>query len=218
MDKRNNTGTLIWGSLLVILGLVFLAQNLNILGPVRDFVWIMLFSLGGAAFLFAYLTEPDGRWWAVIPSLALLGLSGLLLMSALGGVFASTVGPALFLLSLSLAFWVIFFTRRTFWWAIIPGGVLASVSSVVFFEGINVPFDTGGLMLLGLAVTFLLVSFTENHSRRNMWALIPAGVLAVIGLSILLASMSILGYVWPLALVAVGAYFVLRSRGGATER
>ena len=32
-------------------------------------------------------------------------------------------GGALFLGSIGLAFWVIYFVRRDFWWAVIPGGV-----------------------------------------------------------------------------------------------
>jgi len=42
------------------------------------------------------------------------------------------------------------------------------------------------------------------------WALIPAAVLLIIGLLIAAATASLLNYLWPVALILVGLYVIVR--------
>jgi hypothetical protein len=60
-------------------------------------------------------------------------------------------GRALFLAALSLAFWAVYLTRREQWWAIIPGGALATLALVAALDTIKLPIDTGGIFLLAWA-------------------------------------------------------------------
>ena len=43
------------------------------------------------------------------------------------------------------------------------------------------------------------------------WAFIPAGILGLMGILIALAMGSLLNYIWPVALIVVGVYILLRG-------
>src|SRR6266700_3134018 len=74
--KRIETSIIV-GMVLIGAGVLFLLQNLGVLGPVGNVVRALLFVVGGGAFLMAFAIKP-GHWWALIPGFALLGLGALL--------------------------------------------------------------------------------------------------------------------------------------------
>lgn len=201
---------LVWGLVLITLGALFLLQSIGIIGSVMAPLWVLIFALGGGVFLYFYWTDRAGRWWAVIPGLALIGIASVI---ALGELWPSSgaLGGALFLASLSLAFWLVYLTRREQWWAIIPGGALATLALVAGLDTINLGIDTGGIFLLGLGVTFLALAFIETAQGRMKWALIPAAVLIVLGLVVTFESARMLPVMGPLMLIVGGGYLVLRA-------
>ncbi len=68
----------IGGVLLIVAGVLFLLQELALLGNAFEYLWLTILALGGGFFLFIFISEPD-QWWAVIPGLALtFSLVGLL--------------------------------------------------------------------------------------------------------------------------------------------
>lgn len=170
-----------------------------------------LFAATGIAFVVAYLSEPRQRWWAIIPGCTLLGLSGLLILSSLPGGIGSAIGAPVFLASISLAFFIVFLSGAERWWALIPAGVMASVATVTLVELLHWPVDGGVVMMFGLAAAFGLVSLIETPSGKMRWALVPAGVLFGVGLLILSASVHMMRWLWPLAIIAVGLGFVAKS-------
>jgi hypothetical protein len=77
--------------------------------------------------------------------------------------------------------------------------------------------DTGGaVMMFGLALTFLAVSLVNTSEGRMRWALIPAGVLGVIGLFVLLQAAEWSNIVIAVVLLGLGAWLILgaRTQGG----
>ena len=68
-----------------------------------------------------------------------------------------------------------------------------------------------GIFFLGLALTFALVYLLPMPGGRMRWALIPAGVLFVVGLVVMMATTSAMSIVWAVALIAGGAYLVYRT-------
>jgi hypothetical protein len=196
------------GILLVAVGALLLLQTFNILRFVWEVVWTVLFLAGGAGFLVVFLGGEE-NWWAVIPGMALLGIGALIGLSILG--LDDTIGGALFLGALSLAFWLVYLRRRDNWWAVIPGGVLLTLAAVAGLEGIVPWAETGGLFFLGLALTFAAVYLMPTPQGRMTWALIPAVVLFVVGLIVVLATSSVLQFLWPAVLVFFGGYLVLRA-------
>jgi hypothetical protein len=196
------------GILLVAVGALLLLQTFNILRFVWEVVWAVLFVASGAGFLVVYLGRQE-HWWAVIPGMALLGVGGLIALSVFG--LDDGIGGAVFLGALSLAFWLVYLRSRANWWAVIPGGVLATLALVAGLEQILPWAETGGMFFLGLALTFGLVYLLPTPHGRMTWALIPAAVLFVVGLIVVLATSSVLQVLWPAVLILVGGYLVLRA-------
>lgn len=209
------TARLLFALVLIGLGLFLLAGNLNLLPGWLNYeenFWMVAFFLGGVAFLAVFGSNVRENWWAVIPSFTLIGLSGVIGASTVlsdangwtGGFFLAMIG---------LSFWVIFLVHREMWWAIIPGGVLvtlglvAGVSELASAGG----FDEGGILFIGIALTFLLLSSIRTPDGRMTWALWPAGVLGLLGIFILAGSTSLARFIWPIALVGAGAYLVARN-------
>lgn len=107
---------------------------------------------------------------------------------------------------------------------IIPGGILAGIGlGIVVLEGIlSGPDGTveGGIFLLCFAGGWLLVSLLSplTSSAFQWWPLIPSGILAAIGALLVagdagLKVLEVIGYAWPLALVAAGIWILLKRKG-----
>jgi len=159
---KRDQATIIWGVALVLAGLLFLFQSLGWLGNVGDVVWALGFGLAGAVFCGVFV-HNRAQWWAIIPGLSLLGLAALVGLGAADGQLADIIGAPIFLGAIGASFWVVYLTQRTFWWAIIPGGVLLSVALMVFLEGLNLPYDFAFVLMLGIAATFGAVSLVRTE-------------------------------------------------------
>ncbi len=203
---------ILWGGLLILLGLLFGLQSLGVVGTglVWGWVWALIFGAAGAAFLYWYLTNRES-WWAIIPGLTLLGLGALIFLGSSGFKLAEVLGGALFMGAIGLAFWIIYARDRTRWWAIIPGGVMFSLAALILLSELFGEEAVVGVFFLGLAATFGLVYLLPTGEERMRWALIPAAILGVMGLIFFAAGVEVLGWLWPLALLVAGGYLVLRA-------
>lgn len=202
-----------WGGFLIILGLLFLLQSLNVISGTWTPLWAVLFGLGGLAFLYLFGHDRAKNWWAVIPGFTLFGLAALLFLEMLSSDAGEWAG-GLFLGAIALSFWVIYITRREFWWAIIPAGVLSTLAVVATVSSFTSGELSGGLFFLGLGLTFALVYWLPTTDGRMKWALIPAGILILMGLLVMASSASLINYIWPLVLIAGGVYVLWRNLAG----
>jgi hypothetical protein len=197
------------GVLLILAGLLFLLQALGVLPNIGVPVWTLLFVVGGLAFIWVYITNRE-QWWAIIPGCTLLGVAGSIALSEMAGPWAGAV----LLAAIGVSFWIIYLTRRDMWWPIIPGGVLITLALVAGFGDTLPDTQITGILFLGLAVTFLLVYLLPTPTGRMKWALIPAAVLAVLGIAFL-ASMgnlvNLLAVAGPLALIIGGGFLLWRG-------
>ena len=210
---------IIWGILLIGAGVLFLLQTNGLLGDTASvawqIVWAIVFAAAGLAFVWRFLTDRAGEWWAAIPALTLLGLALLLTLDLLGLAEGNAAWlGSVFLGCIALSFWVIYFTHREYWWAVIPGGVLFTLALVALVATWYEGEALGSIFFFGMATTFGLVYLLPTPFGRMTWALIPAGVLAVLGLALLMAFTAIFEYVWAVVLILVGVYLLLRPRGG----
>jgi hypothetical protein len=183
-------------------------QELNILGDAFQYLWVTLTGIGAGVFLWIYFTNRDS-WWAIIPGLTLAGLTLVSLENALGIIPGSDWSGSLFLGFIGLAFILVYLRRREQWWAIIPGGVMITLSLVAglsFFEN-----SVEVIFFLGLAITFALVGILPNQSHDTRWAFIPAAVLFVMGIALFAPLQAFMQIIWPLALVGVGIYVLVRN-------
>ncbi len=204
---KNDQSRLIWGGMLILAGILFLLQELNILGNAFQYLWLILMAAGAAVFIWIYFTKKE-QWWAIIPGLTLLGLSLSGLDSLLNFYPGSNWTGAVFLGCIGLAFWLIYLRSQDQWWAIIPGGVLITLAAVAGLE--KVLYWSGGIFFLGLAATFALVGILPNQLDTR-WAFIPAAILAVLGVVSFAPLKSVMVIIWPVALIALGVYIIFRS-------
>ena len=199
-----------WGVLLVAGGVLFLLQNLGILGGGLALVWALLFAAAGVVFLSVFLNDR-ANWWAVIPGCVLLSLGILIGLDELAPRISGLVGGALVLGSIGLSFLIIYFTNREYWWAIIPGGVMLTLAIVTIVDSAAQDLEVGGILFLGLGATFGILSLAPHPQGRMKWPLVPAAVLLLLGVLLTAASASVLNYIWPIALVLSGLYLIYRS-------
>jgi len=204
---KKDQSRLIWGGLLILAGILFLLQELNILGNAFQYLWLILMAAGAAVFLGIYFTKKE-QWWAVIPGLTLLGLSLSGLDSLLNIFPGSSWAGAVFLGCVGLAFWLIYLRRQDQWWAIIPGGVLLTLAAVAGLG--NILDWSEVIFFLGLAGTFALVGILPSQPDTR-WAFIPAAVLAVLGVALFAPFKPVLIVIWPVVLIALGAYILFRN-------
>lgn len=206
----NRTSRLLTGLLLILGGLLFLLVNFDIIPSDLPLIWIGLFGLGGLGFLVYLLLNPS-HWWPVIPGFTLLGLATLIGLSEYTNI-GDTWGATIFLAAIGLSFWAIYvFTGGKEWWAIIPGGALLTVASIPTAELYLRDDAVAGLFFLGMGLTFGLIYLLPSGEGRQKWALIPGGIMLVMGALLMAAAAELFNYLWPLALVLGGIYLIIRA-------
>ena len=199
---------MIWGSILILAGVLFFLQEFRILGSAFEYLWIILMAAGSGAFLWIYFTKKE-QWWAVIPGLTLLGLTLVGLESILNVFPGGQWSGAVFLACIGLAFWLVYLRRREQWWAIIPGGLLITLALVA---GLEFLYDwSDSIFFLGLGATFALVALLPNQTHDTRWAFIPAGIMIALGLLLFAPIQSVVSYVWPVLLVGLGIFILIRN-------
>lgn len=205
--KRNEA---LWGGLLIGAGVLLLVQNFGWLGAAEDIVWTLLFAAAGATFIGRYLTHRT-VWGPLIPGTIFLGVAAIMALQMVAPVAGAQWGGPIFLAAISVGFWLVYGTNLRQWWAIIPAGILTSLSAVAAID-LAAPGTTlgGGALLLGIAATFVLVYVLPSPNSVRRWALIPAAVCGAVGTLVLTHSVAALDYLWPATLIAGGIYLLYR--------
>jgi hypothetical protein len=174
---------ILWAVVLILGGGFLLAQNLLIGPQFQPSIWTILLSGLGLLFLLDAFTTLGKDWWAFIPGCVLLGVAATLWLDQ-QHIKGEWIG-SLMLFSIALPFLLIYVIKRgSFWWALIPGGIL-TVIGVIPILTLGVPGQVVGTFVLWVIALAFFIVYLAN--RRNGWALIPGGVLFVIGLMPLLA-------------------------------
>ena len=208
---QRTDGRAIAGALLIGVGLLLFLQSLGRI-EFSGFatLWGVIFGVSGLAFLYVFLRDRR-QWWAVFPGLPLLGASGLLLLNDLAPSVRDLFGGALFLSLVSLSFWLVYWVRRDFWWAIIPGGTLATLAVIALLSNVMPGAESSAVLFLGIGLTFLVLCFLPPGGGRQPWAIIPGGILIVMAALTGIAFGTVGRYLWPVLLIAGGGYLVLRA-------
>jgi hypothetical protein len=149
--------------------------------------------------------------------LILIGLSSLLAI-----LYPAIDFDRYFLLLLGIIF-LVWGNLRPSRGLLIPGGILTGLGAAVLltsgiYSQFTKPVD-GGIFLLVFAGGWLLIPlFTALFARPVMWwPTIPAAFIAVFGVALLASSLDpqVLDYLnkgWPLILIVIGLYLILRHR------
>lgn len=204
---------ILWGLLLILAGVLFLLDLVDYIS-IGDYQWAIILGIGGLAFFSVFIADRN-QWWALFPSFGLLIGAAVLFLETAFPELPGDIGGAIAMGGIGLAFLIIFLINTENWWALIPAGVLISLSLglglSIYIDGL----EMGGVLLIGLGLTFGLIGLVPTQQGRMRWAFIPALILLAIGFIILLASFNLFLYLWPLGLIAVGVliiYGVLKTR------
>lgn len=215
MDKR--TMNVVWGAIIILVGIFLLLLTTDILDININTSWLFgfFFFLAFVFFIGIYFSTHRQQFWPLIPGIIMLGLSLLIVSDEMG--LKGTSGAGLFMLSIGLSFLAVYVFHPEHWWAIIPAGIVGSVSLVIFFGdllGVS-------LMFLGMGLTFfalyLVLLSTED---KHWWPLIPGGILAFMGILFLFFGPLEFGnYLLPAALIIAGIILIIKSiKGGALPK
>ena len=201
---------IVFGLVLIVAGGMFLLQNLGIFYGGLTLLWAVLLGGAGLTSLYVYSINRD-NWWALIPGFTLtaIGLSVALdvILPSLGRI----LGGGIIVGGIGLSFWMVYFARRAFWWAIIPAGILSSVAVVTVLDQIFPRGQTDGIVVIGIGLTFLLLGVLPGYENRLRWAFIPGGILTLIGILTLPWLGPLFNILWPLALIGAGGYVIYKN-------
>ena len=200
-----------WGLIFILGGIMFLLQTFDVLRG-GDIFWGLLFILVGVLFLSAFWSNRS-QWWYIVPGMLFLGIGASSISDAiLAEDIADTLDAVFVLGGLGLGFWLLYLASPGNWWAIIPGGVMFTIAVVSVLDDAYPESDAGGgVFLIGLGLTFALLALLPR--LRMTWAYIPAVVLIIIGIAILASEFSAINYLWPVLLILVGLYVLVRQLG-----
>ena len=124
--RKRRYGSLIWGGLLIVIGLLLLIDNLDLLGDWDAPIWSLILGACGLVFLAIYANDR-AQWWALIPGLVILGIAAAVFLAEQDLVEGYVVATII-LAAVGLPFLLIFVSDRQHWWALIPAYVLLVVA------------------------------------------------------------------------------------------
>lgn len=204
---KQSNATIFWAVFLIAAGLVMLTQTTGLLPSPSSGVVGTALALGGLAILASYLVFRT-HWSTLIAGPTVLALGSVILLP-------SRWGGAILLGGIGLGFVLVALTDPRRWWAVIPGGTLLTLGAITQIGGLL----SGVVLFVGLGATFGVLAVIRVQQRRMRWPLYPAIGCLLFGLLIAAGSPAA-RVLWPLALVALGAFFLIRasaSRQGPPE-
>ena len=199
---------IVFGVVMIVAGAMFLLQNLGIFYGGINLLWAILVGGAGVASLYAYANNRN-NWWALIPGTTLVAIAFNSVVAIISSDLSNFLGGSIVLGGIALSFWLIYFTKRgSFWWAIIPAGVLSSIALSEIAASIA-QGRADGVFLLGIGLTFLFIATRPAYEGQLKWAFIPGWILLAIGvLSLPFMDADIL---FPLALIGAGCYVIYKN-------
>ncbi|MDI3213191.1 hypothetical protein [Arthrobacter sp. AL12] len=245
--KSANT-SIIAGIALMAAGVLLLLDLLGILDSAA-IVWPLIFAAAGTAFVVLFVRSRD-NWWAAIPGSVFLGLAAVVLATQLWAGPAAYWAGALLFLFMGAGFGAVYVRERSNWWALIPCGVMLTLALVVALPPTWQGMPVAAVLFLGLAATFVVLALVpvmpeprpgqpaarpgqpaavagkqgDAEPARMKWPLIPAAVLAMLGLIFAVQATTLLTaseYFVPVLLVLAGVallVYAYRHRTGGQHK
>ena len=204
MNKQTKR-SLVWGGLLILIGLMALGETFTYLGP---WIWVAGLAAAGAGIYGLYFTDKSEKWMLAV-SYTLETVAALVTLLTLKILPAPFI-PTFVLINVAIPFLVIYLQGdRKKWGLLIPVYILVAVGVMVpmiikgFLDGVLV----AAYVLFAVAFPFFVVYFRNS---KNWWALIPGIITAIVGFSFLIAENRV-KYIAPIGLIIAGIWLTTRT-------
>lgn len=202
----------IFGIILIAAGaLIGLQQWGYLRGDWNEALFAGLWALG-AVYLFD-MARAQKNDWLTLPALVLAALAASSLLGIFFPALGGAIGGGIFLGAIGAGFLMVYRREPANWWALIPSGTLFSLALISILNDLraDLPFETGGLLFLGLGLTFLIISQLRNTHERVDWAVFPGTVLMLFGAFVALRAEANWNYIWPVFIILGGVYLLWQS-------
>lgn len=180
------------GIVIILIGLLLLGITSGYLSYLTHNIAMLILLALGFIFLIVYLVIGLKHWYWLFPSLLLFTTAGTLWVADMkfGGYWIA----AGYLFALAVPFGVAYIVKPVKqWWAILPSSVLLLAGLVTLLGGKSFGWAlAAGLYVIVLGHAFVWVYV---YHRDQWWAILPAGVLTSIGLTVIAFCQ---GKYWPL--------------------
>ena len=197
MNKQTKQ-SLVWGGLLILIGLMALGETITYLGP---WIWVAGLAAAGAGIFGLYSTDRSQKWMLVV-SYALETVAALVALLTLKVLPAPFV-PTFVSLNIAIPFLVIYLQGDRKQLGVVnpclyfsSGCVMVPMIIKGFLDGILI----AAYVLFAVAIPFFVVYFRNS---KNWWALIPGLITAIVGFAFLIAENRV-KYVAPIGLIIAG--------------
>jgi len=204
MKTNSSKRALVWGGLLIVLGGLLLVE---VYTELSAWIWVAILFLAGLLAFGAYLTERSD-WGMLLTAYILWTITGLIALVTLDVLWDDIIAFYV-LFAIAIPFLVVYLRDRKQWWALIPAYVLVAVALMIGLTGAGILSDllVPAYVMFAIALPFYFV-FALNRSQ--WWALIPAGIMTVIGFSFFAAEGFFI-YGAAAVLIIVGLWILVRA-------
>ncbi len=204
MKTQSRNQGLVWGSLLIFFGVVGL---LEVYTDLTAWAWVAVLTVAGLGIFGIYLSNRT-EWGLLIPAYVMWAVAALIALIELGILRDEPIATFV-LTAIALPFLVGYLRNREQWGLLIPAYVLLAVGVMVWLIGLGILNDLliPAYVMFAVAIPFLVV-FSRNS--QHWWALIPGGIMTIIGLSFLIAEAAV-GYIIPAVLILTGIWILVRQ-------
>ncbi|MFC9773492.1 MULTISPECIES: hypothetical protein [unclassified Pseudarthrobacter] len=221
---KQANASIIAGIVLMMLGVLLMLDRVGVLDS-GAIVAPLVFAAAGVLFLSVFVRRRE-HWWAAIPGSVFLGLAAVVTSAELTGSGASAGFLFLFM---GAGFGAVYVRVPDNWWAIIPAGVMLTLAVIVALPPAFQGTPIAAVLFLGLAATFGVLTLVPVRSSdvsssgagHLKWPLIPAGVLAVLGVIMALQASALLipmDIAVPAVMIAAGIALVVYAFLARTGR
>ncbi len=203
MDTNIKKRGVLWGGLLILLGGLLLVDQYT---DLTEWVWVAALVFSGLVALGVYLADrSDG--WLLLTAYILLVIAGLVTLITLNLLPDDLVAVCV-LLAIALPFLGVFLRDRSQWWALTPAYVLLAVALMNWLMEAGILSDllVPGYVMFAIAIPFFVV---YGRNTKQWWALIPAGILTIIGIVFFIAEAAV-QYIGAVLLVITGLWILVR--------
>jgi len=204
MDSRARRQSLIWGSILILFGIVALVE---MYADLTAWVWSAVLALAGLVVFSVYLTDRSD-WGLLIPAYVMWAIAGLIALIELEILRDEAIATYVMAV-IALPFLVVFLRDREQWWALIPAYVMVAIGVMIGLIGLGTLNDllVPAYVMFAIALPFFVVYARDT---TNWWALIPGGIMGLMGLAFLIAETAV-EYVGPVVLILAGVWILVRQ-------